>query len=164
MTLLPLAHGVAQRRDGGIEGSAGLANHVQFAWAFLAHARLQGRVAVLDAQPAAERAIERAAKIVRHRLAADQNEARAGRKTACPVGGGLCRVAQRRQCGDEGQGLCRRQHVDAAADQHLRLAAARDQRQRGLEFRREMGEISERGVVAAVAIDDGAAGFVVVAP
>ena len=48
---------------------------------------------------------------------------------ACPVGCGLCRVAQRRQCGDKGQRFCRRQHIDAAADQHLRLAAARDQRQ-----------------------------------
>ncbi len=68
------------------------------------------------------------------------------------------------RCRDEGQRFCRRQHVDAAADQHLRLAPAWDQRHRGFELRREMGEISERGVVSAVAIDDGAAGVFVVAP
>ena len=136
---------------------------MQLARALCRHARLQTCIRRLDFAVGTERLIEGIAHARRHRIAADHYNV-AGGQGARPGGGRLCRFAQRRQIFDEGQRFCRRHHVDAAADEKLCFAMARNERQSSFKFRREIGEVSERGVGAAVAINDCAAGVRVVAP
>ena len=99
---------------------------------------------------------------IRHGVTANQQGA-AGQFHG-PLRDRLGNTAQRQHFFDPGQGLRRRDHVDTTADQKRRLAAARQQRNAGLELGREVGQVGQRAVIGGVAIDNDTAGLRMVPP